>query len=62
MSNGPCYRCRERHEACHGTCERYKEWHRQFEKAADQRNNRRDADNVLADGKYRGWWMQNRRK
>lgn len=26
----PCYGCTERHEACHGSCERYKEWQAPF--------------------------------
>lgn len=31
----PCKDCRDRHLACHDTCEKYKEWHSECE--ADQK-------------------------
>lgn len=36
-NNTPCHHCTERHEGCHGTCERYKE----FRAKLDAENNER---------------------
>ena len=27
----PCKGCTDRHEACHSTCEKYKDWKQEFE-------------------------------
>lgn len=27
----PCKDCTERHTACHGSCEKYKEWHERYQ-------------------------------
>lgn len=36
----PCYKCKGRYPACHDTCEKYKEWHRQLE--AEEHKNHYD--------------------
>lgn len=42
MENSPCKDCTERHTACHGSCEKYKEWleryHAQQKHLTEMRN------------------------
>lgn len=33
----PCKDCKDRHPACHGSCDRYKEWKRRLEKVNEER-------------------------
>ena len=37
MTKAPCYRCEERHTACWGTCEKYKEWSKKIADASKVR-------------------------
>lgn len=34
----PCYKCEDRHEGCHGECERYIEWSGQKQKEKAERD------------------------
>lgn len=34
-NNGCCYECKDRKVGCHGTCEKYKTWRKEFEKQRD---------------------------
>ena len=33
----PCKDCKERHPACHDSCDRYKEWKQRLEKVNEER-------------------------
>lgn len=36
--HAPCYGCKERHEACHDTCEKFKESKEYWKKLEENRN------------------------
>lgn len=36
-----CYNCKERHEACHDNCKKYKEWKQQEQEKREQINSAR---------------------
>lgn len=49
--NAPCYKCEDRIAGCHGSCERYKEWHENYtdayEKARAEKERFREAGDLL---------------
>ena len=54
MSLGPCWGCKDRYPACHGSCPRYAEWREPWDKAAEERRKSREAEELLCDGRFRG--------
>ena len=37
MDNAPCYKCKDRHTACHDTCERFEKFHDEMERIKEER-------------------------
>lgn len=50
VRDGPCYGCPDRHEACWGDCDRYREWKAQNERDSEARRQWREID----------WFLQTR--
>lgn len=53
--SAPCKNCSVRVIGCHASCEKYREWRKYFERAAEERNRQRPARQFRDDGKYRGF-------
>ena len=43
----PCQECNDRYRACHGSCERYHEWHSQRQQMLRERSRGFEATNFL---------------
>lgn len=57
--NVPCYKCTERHAACHSHCDKYISWKKEHEEI--QTRLREDRDLIIKDY-YNGRTMIRRRK
>ena len=49
-NDAPCWGCRERFEACHGSCVLYKTWQAQFRNEQQRKMDRYDTDDLLREG------------
>ena len=55
-SHCPCRGCEERQEACHGHCERYKEWKEELDRLNDKiYRDRKSADTMSTASKRKMW-------
>lgn len=50
MSHAPCKNCPDRHEACWGSCEKYRAWREPYEKMMAARAKAMDTENLLHRG------------
>ena len=57
---GPCYGCEERHEACHGHCERYKAWKADLDRLNDMIYRDRKRMDTKSAASKRKLWRENR--
>ena len=60
MKDCPCIGCKDRvtgadRVSCHSTCERYKEYRKPYEDVQRKRYKGRTADELLSDGRYKGY-------
>ena len=49
----PCFKCEDRREGCHGTCEKYAEYRAEAKKAYETRKIGTDANDFLAEQSIR---------
>lgn len=47
----PCYKCQERKEGCHATCDRYRDWHGKRQQQLEQRKLDKEAVYTVLQGK-----------
>ncbi len=48
MANG-CNGCKERHEGCHGECERYKAWKEERDRKREEIYKQKTSQKILSD-------------
>lgn len=44
--NNPCFNCPDRHAGCHGTCQRYLDWHEQHVSEKREIRSKIEAENM----------------
>lgn len=60
VPHGPCYKCEERHEACHGHCEKYKAWKADLDRMNDIIYRERKKMDTMSAASKRKIWREKR--
>lgn len=56
----PCKGCEERHEACHGTCERYKAWRAELDRIKENAYKEKKRYDTMSAASKREIWRNAR--
>ena len=60
-NNGcPCMGCTDRHQGCHGKCDKYKEWRAKMDKLMKARQDARV--DTMSEARAKKIWREKRRK
>ena len=53
LVQGPCKDCTERHQHCHGSCEKYAKFRAKCEALSEERQRKREVDECIGDAMKR---------
>ena len=59
---GPCLNCADRHQACHGSCEKYKAWKEQHDQEIADLAERKRQKEIADAVQYLGLYKRRRRR
>ncbi len=62
MKTCPCKECTDRHPACHGDCEIFRDWKHPLDLLQADKAKDRMIDDVLVNGRIQRIWIRSGRK